>query len=44
LEKYFEYNAYPTAQDRALLARKSMMSARQIEVWFQNHRARARKE
>nr|CAA56131.1 A mating type protein [Coprinopsis cinerea] len=44
LEKYFEYNAYPTAQDRALLARKSMMSARQIEVWFQNHRRRARKE
>nr|QBP35423.1 homeodomain 2 mating type protein [Pleurotus eryngii] len=44
LEKYFEYNAYPTAADRALMARKSLMTERQIEVWFQNHRNRARKE
>ncbi|KAF8898998.1 hypothetical protein BD779DRAFT_1666745 [Infundibulicybe gibba] len=44
LEKYFESNPYPSALDRALLARKSMMTARQIEVWFQNHRNRARKE
>ncbi|KAG6867490.1 hypothetical protein C0993_002161 [Termitomyces sp. T159_Od127] len=44
LEKYFEYNAYPSAPDRAVLARKSMMTPRQIEVWFQNHRNRARKE
>ncbi|KAG5650511.1 hypothetical protein H0H81_011989 [Sphagnurus paluster] len=44
LEKYFEYNAYPSAADRAVLARKSMMTPRQIEVWFQNHRNRARKE
>ncbi|KAG6901150.1 hypothetical protein C0995_016451 [Termitomyces sp. Mi166 len=44
LEKYFEFNAYPSAPDRAFLARKSMMSPRQIEVWFQNHRNRARKE
>ncbi|KAG5634565.1 hypothetical protein H0H81_001522 [Sphagnurus paluster] len=44
LEKYFEYNAYPSAADRAVLARKSMMSQRQIEVWFQNHRNRAKKE
>ncbi|KAJ8481203.1 hypothetical protein ONZ45_g15388 [Pleurotus djamor] len=44
LEKYFEYNAYPSAADRALMARKSLMTPRQIEVWFQNHRNRARKE
>ncbi|KAF9502395.1 hypothetical protein BDN71DRAFT_37447 [Pleurotus eryngii] len=44
LEKYFEYNAYPSAADRALMARKSMMTNRQIEVWFQNHRNRARKD
>ncbi|KAF8221696.1 hypothetical protein L208DRAFT_1371771 [Tricholoma matsutake] len=44
LEKYFEYNAYPSAPDRAVLARKSMMTPRQIEVWFQNHRNRAKKE
>nr|AAZ20170.1 homeodomain mating-type protein [Coprinellus disseminatus] len=44
LETYFEHNAYPSAQDRALLARKSRMCPRQIEVWFQNHRRRAKKE
>lgn len=33
LEKYFEFNAYPSAPDRAALARKSMMTPRQIEVW-----------
>ncbi|KAG6819101.1 hypothetical protein H0H93_015466 [Arthromyces matolae] len=44
LEKYFDFNAYPSAPDRAMLARKSMMSPRQIEVWFQNHRNRAKKE
>ncbi|KIM47762.1 hypothetical protein M413DRAFT_439432 [Hebeloma cylindrosporum] len=44
LELYFEQNAYPSLADRKLLARKSMMTMRQIEVWFQNHRARARKE
>nr|AAZ20164.1 homeodomain mating-type protein [Coprinellus disseminatus] len=44
LETYFEYNAYPSAQDRALLAKKSLMCPRQIEVWFQNHRRRTKKE
>ncbi|KAG5353673.1 hypothetical protein C0989_003810 [Termitomyces sp. Mn162] len=44
LEKYFEYNAYPSAPDRVVLARKCMMTPRQIEVWFQNHRNRAKKE
>jgi hypothetical protein len=33
LEKYFEHNAYPSTADRAVLARISMMTARQIEVW-----------
>ncbi|KAJ3532910.1 hypothetical protein NMY22_g7553 [Coprinellus aureogranulatus] len=44
LEQYFEYNSFPSAKDRELLARKSSMTVRQIEVWFQNHRRRARKE
>ncbi|KAG2022961.1 mating-type protein beta, variant 2 [Coprinopsis cinerea AmutBmut pab1-1] len=44
LEKYFEYNAFPPLRDREWLARKSMMTPRQIEVWFQNHRRRARNE
>ncbi|KAG6807785.1 hypothetical protein H0H92_006394, partial [Tricholoma furcatifolium] len=44
LEKYFEFNAYPSAADRATLARKCMMTPRQIEVWFQNHRNRAKKD
>nr|AEO99208.1 HD2 [Volvariella volvacea]AOC97535.1 HD2 protein [Volvariella volvacea] len=44
LERYFEQNAYPSAADRRHLAQKTVMSPRQIEVWFQNHRSRARKE
>ncbi|PPQ71474.1 hypothetical protein CVT26_011253 [Gymnopilus dilepis] len=44
LEKYFEYNAYPSAQHQSFLAQKSMMTRRQIEVWFQNHRNRAKKD
>ncbi|KAF8167644.1 hypothetical protein B0H34DRAFT_24767 [Crassisporium funariophilum] len=44
LEEYFEKNAYPSAPDRLILARKSMMTPRQIEVWFQNHRKRAKEQ
>ncbi|KAH6873964.1 hypothetical protein BKA70DRAFT_275567 [Coprinopsis sp. MPI-PUGE-AT-0042] len=44
LEQYFEYDAYPSAQHHALLASKSRMSSKQISTWFQNRRARARKE
>ncbi|KAJ7246335.1 hypothetical protein B0H12DRAFT_1126761 [Mycena haematopus] len=44
LEKYFEYNGYPSTADRAEMAKKSMMEPRQIEVWFQNHRRRAKEE
>ncbi|PFH44845.1 hypothetical protein AMATHDRAFT_72168 [Amanita thiersii Skay4041] len=44
LEKYFRQNAYPSASDRATLARETNMTVRQIEVWFQNHRNRAKRE
>ncbi|KAJ7202552.1 hypothetical protein GGX14DRAFT_653639, partial [Mycena pura] len=44
LQQYFEYNAYPSAADRLEMANKFMMDARQIEVWFQNHRRRAKQE
>ncbi|KAK2461561.1 hypothetical protein APHAL10511_006024 [Amanita phalloides] len=44
LEHYFELNPYPSTSDKAKLAKKCTMSTRQIEVWFQNHRNRARKE
>ncbi|KAF9015624.1 hypothetical protein BDQ17DRAFT_1341384 [Cyathus striatus] len=44
LEMYFEYNAYPSPRDRMALARTCMVTQRQIEVWFQNHRNRAKKE
>ncbi|KAF9056125.1 hypothetical protein BJ165DRAFT_1431038 [Panaeolus papilionaceus] len=44
LEAYFELNAYPSLRDRQQLAVRSMMAPRQIEVWFQNHRNRSKKE
>nr|BAH22599.1 homeodomain protein [Pholiota nameko] len=44
LERYFQSNAYPSRPDRLLLATKSSMTERQIEVWFQNHRNRSKKE
>ncbi|KAF8167645.1 hypothetical protein B0H34DRAFT_792351 [Crassisporium funariophilum] len=44
LEKYFDLNAYPSALDRLALAGKSGMTPRQIEVWFQNHRKRAKQQ
>ncbi|EKM84450.1 HD2 type of homeodomain transcription factor A mating type protein [Agaricus bisporus var. burnettii JB137-S8] len=43
LNSYFKRNAYPSTSDRASLAKKTNMSSRQIEVWFQNHRNRAHK-
>ena len=33
LLQYFEFNAYPSLADRELLAKKSGMTPRQIEVW-----------
>ncbi|KAJ6621171.1 hypothetical protein B0H10DRAFT_1945545 [Mycena sp. CBHHK59/15] len=44
LLKYFEYNSKPSRVDREEMAKKSMMDRRQIDVWFQNHRRRARLE
>ncbi|PPQ63796.1 hypothetical protein CVT24_004338 [Panaeolus cyanescens] len=44
LENYFVQNPYPSSADRLILAREAKMSLRQIDVWFQNHRARARRE
>ncbi|KAJ7808214.1 hypothetical protein B0H14DRAFT_2284894, partial [Mycena olivaceomarginata] len=44
LERYFEENAYPSSADRVAMAQKSLMEPRQIEVWFQNHRKRAKEE
>ncbi|CAK5264503.1 unnamed protein product [Mycena citricolor] len=44
LQQYFAHNAFPSPAERAEMARKSGMEARQIEVWFQNHRRRARQE
>ncbi|EIW87042.1 hypothetical protein CONPUDRAFT_161658 [Coniophora puteana RWD-64-598 SS2] len=44
LEHYFERNPFPSSADRAMLAKKSGMTHRQITVWFQNHRNRAKKE
>ncbi|KAI4528326.1 hypothetical protein K525DRAFT_184591 [Schizophyllum commune Loenen D] len=42
LELYFRFNAYPTFADRRVLAKKTGMLTRQITVWFQNHRRRAK--
>ncbi|KAF8349661.1 hypothetical protein F5887DRAFT_1069937 [Amanita rubescens] len=44
LEQCFQLNAYPSNVERLRLARETKMSERQIEVWFQNHRNRARRE
>ncbi|ESK81812.1 homeodomain mating-type protein [Moniliophthora roreri MCA 2997] len=43
LEKYFELDAYPSIRDQEVMAQKSGMTRRQIEVWFQNHRRVSRK-
>ncbi|CAK5280599.1 unnamed protein product [Mycena citricolor] len=44
LQRYFTYNAYPCGADRSAMAEKSGMTASQINVWFQNHRARLRRD
>nr|ALT22409.1 putative homeodomain 2 protein [Flammulina velutipes] len=43
LTSYFNWNPFPPAQDRKMLADKGSMTERQIEVWFQNRRALSRK-
>ncbi|KAE9400598.1 hypothetical protein BT96DRAFT_919434 [Gymnopus androsaceus JB14] len=42
LQTYFQYDAFPSASDRQIIAERSGMTKRQIEVWFQNHRRIAR--
>ncbi|KAL5519307.1 hypothetical protein ACEPAH_990 [Sanghuangporus vaninii] len=44
LEEVFKENPFPSLPIRRALAQKSGMSIGQINVWFQNHRSRARKE
>ncbi|KAM6498536.1 Homeobox domain containing protein [Amanita muscaria] len=44
LEQYFESNAYPSGSDKASLAKRTGMTQRQIDVWFQNHRTRAKRD
>ncbi|KAI5116326.1 hypothetical protein M0805_003539 [Coniferiporia weirii] len=44
LERYFAENPSPPRVVREALARSSGMTVRQINVWFQNHRARTRRE
>ncbi|KAF7303180.1 Homeobox domain-containing protein [Mycena kentingensis (nom. inval.)] len=43
LEAFFEHNSRPTKADQDVMAKKSGMTRRQIQVWFQNHRRRAKK-
>ncbi|KAH6873962.1 hypothetical protein BKA70DRAFT_1449880 [Coprinopsis sp. MPI-PUGE-AT-0042] len=42
LEKYFEYDPFPSSRDREWLAEKSGNTVEQIATWFQNHRRRAK--
>ncbi|KAH8835487.1 hypothetical protein DL96DRAFT_1675498, partial [Flagelloscypha sp. PMI_526] len=42
-EVYFSYNAYPSLGDRARLAKLSGNTKHQVDIWFQNERARAKR-
>ncbi|KAF7784077.1 transcriptional regulator family: Homeodomain [Agaricus bisporus var. burnettii] len=44
LKKYFAQNAYPTHQDKVILATKTGMTVKQIYDWFQNHRTREKRK
>ncbi|KAK7058394.1 hypothetical protein VNI00_002028 [Paramarasmius palmivorus] len=44
LEKYYVLDAYPSIRDQEVMAEKSGMTRRQIEVWFQNRRRISRKQ
>lgn len=44
LEHYFEKDAFPDRENKEILARKTGMKYRQIHIWFQNRRARAKRE
>ncbi|KAJ7048274.1 hypothetical protein C8F01DRAFT_1192845 [Mycena amicta] len=42
LETFFSHNCAPSKADQLVMAKKSGMSRKQIQVWFQNHRSRSR--
>lgn len=42
LEEYFKLNAYPTFADKNSLAEHESITFRQVHVWFQNRRSRAK--
>ncbi|KAI9350048.1 hypothetical protein DFJ73DRAFT_394869 [Zopfochytrium polystomum] len=43
LESSFLGNPFPTVEEREVLAQKTYMSAREIQVWFQNRRQNERR-
>lgn len=44
LEEVYQYDSNPNHEMRAELAKESGMSTRQIQVWFQNRRAKTRRD
>lgn len=44
LEDYFKLNAYPSAADKKAMADHEGATYRQIHIWFQNRRARAKEQ
>ena len=44
LEKEYMYSKYITIQRKAELSRAIALSERQVKIWFQNRRAKERKQ
>ncbi|KXN71540.1 Homeodomain-like protein, partial [Conidiobolus coronatus NRRL 28638] len=44
LTHFFLRNPRPTPEERIELTKSTGMSIREIQVWFQNHRAKIKKE